>query len=548
MRNRGNFKVKRWLGLLISGLVAIGVYLPTLGFQFVWDDINLIVYNQDPPLRAFGQSFWAGSGEHLGSDPYYRPLANFSLRLDRLIAGRTPWFFHLVNILLHASVCVLFALLIFMVTGSWKSGQFAALFLALHPLFADCVAYVSGRTDLLTGLGLLIACLGLIEYMKKGGWVNLILVLAGFALAVFSKESGLFFILIVLIWILFKGKVKRCGVVLAGVAVIAAIYLFARYQVLGSLVGMKAADRFLPLIITGLNSFGQQLSLLFFPFNRVIFYWSSGDFVRLNVWGVIGLVYLFLPLLFLRLKQRFYPLLGWFWSVVFLLPVAVLAPFGPSGRLLYLPALGVLLMLVAVARLIATRPIEKRVLVVVAVCLSVFFIPFLWRRMRLWQNEERLFLRMVKEAPDYAPGHYNLGSVLLKKGDETGAIAHYRRAVALDSGLSVAGFNLAALLQRRGEYEEAEMLLRRVIRDKPGYAQAYANLALIVLNKGDLALALDLQKKSAELAPADPNIFYNLALLFRRKGELDSARKALGRAIELDPRNPRFRSLWDKLQ
>lgn len=548
MRNRGNFKGKIWLGLVILGLVATGVYLPTLGFQFVWDDINLIVYNQDSPIKAFGQSFWAGSGEHLGSDPYYRPLTIFSLRVDRLIAGRTPWFFHLGNILLHSFVCILFALLIFKVTGSWKCGQFAGLVLALHPLLADCVAYVSGRTDLLAGVGLLIASLGLVGYMKRAGWVNFILVLTGFAVGIFSKESAFFFILIVLFWILLNRDVKRGWGVLAGMVVIGALYLFARYQVLGSVVGIKVIDKFLPLILLALNSFGHQLSLLFFPFNREIFHQSSGEFVRLNGWGAIGIVYLFLPLLFLRLKQRLYPLLGWFWSVVLSLPVAVFAAFGPAGRLLYLPMMGVLLMLAVLARLIIERPGEKRVAGIVALCVCVIFVPFLLQRMSAWQNEERLFLRMVREAPDYAPGHYNLGSVLLKKGDEAGAIALYRRAVALDSGLSVAGFNLAALLQRRGEYDEAEILLRRIIRDKPDYAQAYANLALIMLSKGDLAVALKLQKRGCQLAPDDPSLFYNLALLFRKQGELDSARKALRRAIELEPENARFQSLWNKLQ
>ena len=552
MKKRLNFKVKRWLDILVVGLVSFFVYLPALGFQFVWDDINLIVYNQQSPLSAFGQSFWAGSAEHLGSDPYYRPLSNFSLRLDRLIAGSNPWFFHLGNILLHSVVTILFAILIFKITGSWKCAHFAGLVLALHPLVADCVGYVSGRTDLLAGLGLLVASLGLADYLKKGGRVNIILIWAGFAVGVLSKESTLPFMLVVPVWLLLNGNVKRRWqeglTVLAGMVVIGAGYLFARFQVLGGLVGMKVIDKLLPLLLTALNSFGYQLSLFFFPFNRQIFHWYSGEFFRLKGWGVIGIIYLFLPLLLVRVRQRSYLVLGWFWSVVFSLPVAVLAVFGPSGRLLYLPGMGILLMVAVMARLFVTRPIEKRIIGMVAVCLCVLLVPFLWRRLGVWQNEERLFSRMVAEAPDYAPGYYNLGSVLLKKGDETRAVVQYRKAVALDSGLSLAGFNLAAILQRRGEYDEAELLLRRVIRDKPDFAQAYANLALIMLNKGDLALALELQKKGCELAPNDPNLFYNLALLFRRQGELDSARMAVRRAIKLAPENSRFQSLLNKLQ
>ncbi|MGQ9708747.1 MAG: tetratricopeptide repeat protein, partial [bacterium] len=301
-------------------------------------------------------------------------------------------------------------------------------------------------------------------------------------------------------------------------------------------------------ILSSLSSFGYQLGLFFFPWGREVFHYHPAEFVRFNGWLVIGLIYLFVPIFFLKVKRHPVFILGWLWSIVVLLPVSVLSSFGPSGRLLYLPAMGWLVMSVVLINLISTRTAWRRFLLVFLGCWLALSVPFLYQRMRTWRNEESLFYRMVAEAPDYAPGYYNLSAILLNKGDDSGAIVLLKRAVALDSSLSVASFNLAALLQKRGEYREAEVLLRRVIKDKPDYAQGYANLALILLGKGDLVGAIELEKKGCELAPDDPNLFYNLALLFHQDGKLDSAREAVEKAVQLAPGNPRFQALLKKLQ
>ncbi|MGQ9708830.1 MAG: hypothetical protein ACUVUR_08185, partial [bacterium] len=233
-------------------LAAIIIYLPTLTYQFVWDDINLIVYNRSGPLNAFSQSFWSGSSEHLGSDPYYRPLVNFSLRLDRLIAGRTPLFFHLGNVLIHSMISILLAVFIIRITGSFIGGIGAGLVFALHPLFADCVAYVSGRTDLLAGLGVLMAGLGIIGFKKNRGWLAIALSWLGYAVGIFSKESAVFFIFVIGGWFLLTGAKEGARyryAIPAGAGVILAGYLIVRYQILGKSLGMRFDGEFLPLIL-----------------------------------------------------------------------------------------------------------------------------------------------------------------------------------------------------------------------------------------------------------------------------------------------------------
>jgi hypothetical protein len=544
--------------LILPALGAALVYLPVINYQFVWDDLNLIVHNQDSPLSAFGQSFWHGSAEHLGTDPYYRPLTNFSLRLERLLVGNRPRIFHLTNILLHSSVCLLFTLLLFKVTGSLTGAILAGFAFSLHPMAADCVAYISGRTDLIAGLGIVISFLGVLLYPQCGRRIYLVLTMLGYAIGIAAKESAIFLMPVVIIWILlapvYRPRRKTGLLIIAGILFITILWLLLRLLVLKTLVPMKPPAAILPLLNSALSAFGLQLSLLFVPFARRIFFSPADSSTVPNIWWLFGLVYLLLPVFFYRrLRNRPLVLTGWFWSVALLLPVAILAPFGPSGRLLYLPAMGSLLALSALIFSRRQLPVpdqknfarfqpnlDRKIAFVTGVCWCILSLPFLRQRQQVWQNETTLFTRMVTEAPNYAPGHYNLGMLLLNRGNIPEARKRLQRAVELDSGLTVALFNLAALLQKNGEYQEAEKLLLRVIRDRPDFAQAYANLALLTLNRGDLKGAIALQRKACALAPGLASLHYNLALLYRRLGEPESARAAINRALNLEPDQPRF--------
>ncbi|MGB9742523.1 MAG: tetratricopeptide repeat protein [bacterium] len=554
--------VKKRLLLFLPALAAALIYLPAINYQFVWDDINLIVHNRETPLSAFSQSFWHGTNEHLGTDPYYRPLTNFSLRLERLIYKHQPRGFHLTNILLHCIVCLLFTLLLFEVTGSRTGSVLAGMVFSLHPMAADCVAYISGRTDLIAGLGTVTAFLGLFLYRQRRHWIYLTLTILGYTAGSYAKESAALLLPVLILWLFlspdYRQRHKVRLLLITALLSIFSTWLLLRLLILKTLLPMKPPAAILPLLNSSLSSFGQQIVLLFIPFTRRTFISPAGP-AGLNIWTVIGIGYLLLLLSgFPLMRNRPLVLTGWFWSVVLLLPVAILLPFGPLGRLLYLPAMGILLALSALIYSPTKKPagpdaprlsptLDRKIAFVTGVGWCVLALPFLRQRLQVWQNEETLFSRMVAEAPNYAPGHYNLGILLISRGDYHQARLHLYRAIELDSTMTVARFNLAALLQKTGDYPAAETLLQRVIREQPNFAPAYANLALLTLNRGDRKGAIELQRRACALAPNDASLYYNLALLFRRLGEPESARQAIIQALKLEPDQPRFRQFLNSL-
>lgn len=132
--------------------------------------INSRAIKNNPDLRPespigqiFLHDFWGTELRHTGSHKSYRPLCVLSFRLNYLFHQLSPWGYHLVNVILHSIVCIIFA----RITGAIFRGQVrpslvASLIFAVHPIHTDAVASIVGRADVASGLFFL---LSLHQYM-----------------------------------------------------------------------------------------------------------------------------------------------------------------------------------------------------------------------------------------------------------------------------------------------------------------------------------------------------------------------------------------------
>ena len=81
----------------------------------------------------------------------YRPLCVLTFRLNYLISELDPMTYHLVNVMLHGIVCVLF----FVVCGMFMPSStsfLASLLFAVHPVHTEAVTGVVGRAELLSSI------------------------------------------------------------------------------------------------------------------------------------------------------------------------------------------------------------------------------------------------------------------------------------------------------------------------------------------------------------------------------------------------------------
>ena len=160
----------------------------------MWDDRDLIVLNDTlvqpgSILAAFTRDFWSLS-ESSGRSNYYRPLVTVSFILDRALFGLNPWGFHLTNLLIHSANCSLLAVLLVILGVPRLAAVGSAIVFAIHPAFGETVAWISGRSDSMAIMGMLLVVIAgrlAQERSRHSGRWNVIAALS-FAIALCSKE------------------------------------------------------------------------------------------------------------------------------------------------------------------------------------------------------------------------------------------------------------------------------------------------------------------------------------------------------------------------
>jgi tetratricopeptide (TPR) repeat protein len=125
-----------------------------------------------------------------GGAQYFRPLVLFSFATDHWLGGTNPAIGHATNLLLYAA-CILGAYATLLRWHAASVGTFFALvWFALQPTHVECAAWISGRTDLLALLGILLATHGVSRRLAhRPGFV--VFEIAGTLIAYGSKEIAL---------------------------------------------------------------------------------------------------------------------------------------------------------------------------------------------------------------------------------------------------------------------------------------------------------------------------------------------------------------------
>ncbi len=167
-------------------------------------------------------------------------------------------------------------------------------------------------------------------------------------------------------------------------------------------------------------------------------------------------------------------------------------------------------------------------------------------------GESMLSLSLV--APDSAQMHQLLAHEETREGNTNGAIAQYRKAIAIDPHLPGVHFELAELLhtsQDPAVKREAEQEYRAAVRENPQDVRAICALAEIAETKGDTQQAFDDYSKAVALQPGDANGKLGLAKVLIEMTQQDKALPLLEASAQLEPTNAtvhyRLATLYKKM-
>src|SRR5208282_2868721 len=115
-------------------------------------------------------------------------------------------------------------------------------------------------------------------------------------------------------------------------------------------------------------------------------------------------------------------------------------------------------------------------------------------------------LALSLAAPESAQMHQLLAHEDIRQGNTNGAIAQYRKAIAIDPHLPGIHFELAELLHTSQDLavkKEAEEEFRAAVEENPQDEKAICELAEIAEAKGDVQQAYDDYTKAEMLHPED---------------------------------------------
>ncbi|XP_012940074.1 protein O-mannosyl-transferase TMTC3 [Aplysia californica] len=246
--------------------VVVGViYHNALWCGFVFDDMSAIVENKDlrpatPFFDLFLNDFWGTPMYKEKSHKSYRPLCVATFRMNYALGELDPTGYHLLNVVLHAIVCVMFMKVCSMFMSDLISFLSALLF-AVHPIHTEAVTGVVGRAETLSSIFFLGAFLSYSKatgYRKKTDWKPLLMTVFLVTVAMLCKEQGItvigvccvFEIFVVQrstlqeLWLIFRGLLSGKGslpnwlktsIVRAGFLVFGTTFLlFARIKVMGA--------------------------------------------------------------------------------------------------------------------------------------------------------------------------------------------------------------------------------------------------------------------------------------------------------------------------
>src|SRR2546426_7977564 len=581
---------RRWLVALFFFLLAIPLYGNTLWNGYAVDDALFITDNAytKSGIRGipdiFGHDSFQGfflEQKSLVSGGRYRPLSIATFALEYQVAGLAPALGHVINLLLYGlSGALLYLLLIRFFqpdarTLWWTAPPFLITLLFMtHPVHTEVVANVKGRDEIMALLFGLAAFHAFLSYCERPGGRGIPHLAAGglfILLGLLSKETLIPFLAVIPLGIWFFRRVdsRRLGAVFGALVLPFAIYFVVRGMFAGPMKIVRTSDllndpfalaSMQERVATIFKTLGIYLRLFFFPHPLSSDYYYNQ--VPLTHFGdpssffpavlALGLAVFAVAGIRTRNPIAFGLLL---FAITFSIVSNLFFSIGTTlaDRFLYIPSLGLAISVVFALRTLSEKLMGKpgpRAAAVFLILASAAFSAKTVVRNAAWKDNYTLFSTDVKVSPHSAKIQAALGSTLEEMaGNEKdpaahrrlldGAEWHFKRAVAIYPGHSLAWFGLGNLLSKQGKEKAAEAVecYRRVVYFEPDKALAYRNLALAADQTGDHETALQSIRHYRSLKPADTEGALLEAGYLEKTGRVDNASKVYEEFLRAQPRN-----------
>jgi protein O-mannosyl-transferase len=551
-------KERLHIGLLLA--VAVFAYGNTLVNAFTMDDVLLYILRNPQVTHPSLQALFT---PHKVTK-VFRPVTFSTFALDWKIGNGRPLEFHLVNLLLHAAVTLLFYLLLQATLQSLQEGKAvayaAALVFAVHPIHTEAVASIAGRAELLAA-GFLIAA-WLLHLQDRE-----IPALVCFVLALLSKESAAILLPLALIGDFVRGQWKPTFRYLR-IAAMTGLYVIVLWKVQGNHfgpAGISVLDNPLasipavPRIFNALHVAWKYVGLQVYPatlscdysYNEIPVYDLRHGLSHTLPWAIASLAALGGWIWAVRKRQNGLVLAGGIYLVGFATTANILMPIGTimGERLAYFPSAGFCLLVALAWNWLQERQ-RKLAVAALAVLVAVLGVRTVLRN-RDWKDNRTLYTAAVRAVPQSAKMHLGLAFNYLEAKQFDLARKEFQITLQINPAYPEALASYGLLEFSQHNYQAAGRMMEQAFytigRDNPAYDAIAVDLATLYMQTDHLDGALDLLNREISESPGYAGAWACRAVLRYKGGQIAVARADAEMALRLDPDNWRARNLMQLL-
>ncbi|HZZ43630.1 MAG TPA: tetratricopeptide repeat protein [Tepidisphaeraceae bacterium] len=527
----------RWPAVVVA-LVALVVMGRLCAMDFTWWDDNETIHHNpllNPATWGTIGHYWTHAYMGLYVPVTYMVWTGLAAiaRLpspDDYGIALNPWVFHSANVLVHlVNALIVYLILHRVVKRDWAAAAGAMVF-AVHPVQVEAVAWVSGMKDLLCGMFVLLAVwqyLGFAESRHRGRYIGALICTA---VATLCKPTAVVTPVLLAVldrWVVGRSWREVGRGVWAFVLVVLPCVVWSKWV---QQVGPRGPMWGRPIV--AMDALAFYFWKLVWPGKLAVDYGRNPAYVLSQWWWrVTCMVPVVVGIVVWRGKWR----LSWAGAGVFvggLLPVLGLTPFmfqafsTTADHYLYLPMLGVALVVAGVVARWPTRGVGMAMGVVVGV-LAIRSVV----QAGYWEDDQTLDRHTLAVNPQSGVAHVNLAAALEYQFKLTGkeafrdqAVEHLRTAISLNVNATLARENLATILIERGEIDEAIQLLIEGLAmadqlpdvERGNHAAPHYVLAAVLAKRGRYAEAAVQYRAALKDQPGNVQIQRDLAAVERK--------------------------------
>jgi tetratricopeptide (TPR) repeat protein len=560
---------RRGFSETLACAMAFCVYVPTLAFEFVYDDKPQII--QNPAIHAwryvphyFTSHAWAELYPNVSGN-YYRPLFLLWFRLNHGIFGLNPIGWHLTTVLCHvAATYMVFAVVRRLAASRWIAFSAATLF-ALHPVHIESVAWVSGVTDPLVMIFLIGSFLAYLRFRDENRWGWMGLALSLFAVGLLEKETivvlGPLIFLYAWLYAQERSWSSRFAIALKqslGYFALTVVYLALRAHVLRGLSHSVTPVTLRTMALTEPSIVWLYFRHLLFPIGLSGLYGLPyvDNPASAAFWVPTALLLALILALAWGLRRMEDPRLALFacaWMVLPIVPVLWLRAYAQGDiahdRYLYIPSLGyVLLVSLCLAGISRHWHANRQTVQFVGLtAIALAYALGTVTQQTYWATDLLLYERAYRIAPRDNLICNDLGTALMDAGQPENAIALFSQVLAREPRFWLSNYNLGYAYYKIGKPQDAEAFLRRAISINAADSDEFIYLGLSVWRQGRAEEAAQYVQRAIQIRPTAPGYHFALGMIRRDQNNIPAAESEFKLELLYNPGSTAARQQLDAL-